>query len=507
MFVLTFSAVLSAQISEVLFEKTYAPTYRCGCKGLVETYDHGFLIVGWETLGDGNVFASVVRIDSVGNNVWSKSYGKPWNESNVIRTEATDVVVPPNGNYVISGKGEFKGVVVDGREFPYNNGFIFEIDDNGTLIWEQSYRLEGYTDYRHSCAFHSIDVLPGGGYVAAGFHDVGTSVEDPPRWNGYIVMINDKGEKIREISYESGDEPSLDWFNRVTATSDGGCIASGFYSNDISVSYISDGLVVKFDENGLEEWHYIYHTGNPCNFWGIAETSDNNFIVAGAEQTTPLESNLLVVRLSANGELIDSLILHNYDHNGALNIVKADDGYVVAGYVYQNQEEPYYSQSYLLKLNSEIDFKWELLVGGSEWEEAWAVIQTSSGGYAFAGVQIQYDDNKTTNFYHYLVKTSGEPGTGVENIQVTPRRFDLFQNYPNPFNPRTTIRYELPQRAHVSLYVFNTLGQQIAELVNKEQEAGIYEIGFDGTGLSSGIYFYRIESEIFSETKRFVLIK
>ena len=139
--ILTLKLELSAQIPEVLFEKTYASTYRCGSKGLVETYDQGFLIVGWETLGDGNVFASVVRIDSVGNKVWSSSYGKPWGESNLIRAEARDVVRTPNGNYVISGEGEFEGVVVNGREFPFKNGFIFEIDDCGILIWEQSYRL------------------------------------------------------------------------------------------------------------------------------------------------------------------------------------------------------------------------------------------------------------------------------------------------------------------------------------------------------------------------------
>ena len=74
-----------------------------------------------------------------------------------------------------------------------------------------------------------------------------------------------------------------------------------------------------------------------------------------------------------------------------------------------------------------------------------------------------------------------------------PSEFILAQNYPNPFNPSTTIRYGLPNRSHVTLTIFNTLGQQVAQLVNTDMTAGYYEVKFDGGGLSSGVYFYRIQ--------------
>lgn len=489
MLVLRLSAGLSAQIPEVLFEKSYSPTYSCRSQSLVEADDNGFLLVGWETLGDGNVFASVVRTDSAGNEVWSKAYGNPWGEDNKIRTSALDVVRSPNGNYVISGEGEFEGVVVDGRELPYNNGYIFEIDDNGVLIWEQSYRLEGDEDYRNYCDLYAIDAIPDGGYVAAGQHAVGTSTEDPPRWNGYLVIINENGEKIREISYESGDEPSLEWFDDVKATSDGGFIVSGFYSDDITVGYVSDGLVVKFDKNGLEEWHYVYNTEKISRFRGIVETSDTNFVAVGAEQISPLESNLLIYKLSADGELIDSLLLHNYDHNGALDLVEADNGYLATGYVYQNEEEPYYSQAYLLKLNSKLAFEWELLVGGSEWEEAWAVIQTSDGGYAFAGIQIRYGD--PTTYHHYLVKVSRKPGTGVEEVLI-PVSTNLYQNYPNPFNPVTTIAYQIAEPCFVKLSIYDISGRLVETLVDENKSTGVYTVKWDAFNIVSGVYFYKI---------------
>ncbi len=73
-----------------------------------------------------------------------------------------------------------------------------------------------------------------------------------------------------------------------------------------------------------------------------------------------------------------------------------------------------------------------------------------------------------------------------------PKETVLFQNYPNPFNPTTTIRFGLPEKAHVNLSVFNMLGQQVALLVEDDREAGYHEVRLDGTGLASGVYFYRI---------------
>jgi hypothetical protein len=78
---------------------------------------------------------------------------------------------------------------------------------------------------------------------------------------------------------------------------------------------------------------------------------------------------------------------------------------------------------------------------------------------------------------------------------------------PNPFNPSTTIRYDLPDRAQVTLTIFNTLGQQVATVVQGEQEAGYHEVKFDGSGLSSGVYFCRLKAGNSVETKRLVLMK
>ncbi|MDZ7265378.1 MAG: S8 family serine peptidase, partial [candidate division KSB1 bacterium] len=83
----------------------------------------------------------------------------------------------------------------------------------------------------------------------------------------------------------------------------------------------------------------------------------------------------------------------------------------------------------------------------------------------------------------------------------------LLQNYPNPFNPSTTIAFELPKREQVTLKVFDLLGREVITLINEEKEAGYYQMLFTGTGLASGVYFYRLQAGGFLQTKKMLLIR
>jgi methionine-rich copper-binding protein CopC len=88
-----------------------------------------------------------------------------------------------------------------------------------------------------------------------------------------------------------------------------------------------------------------------------------------------------------------------------------------------------------------------------------------------------------------------------------PTVFSLGQNYPNPYNPTTTIAYDVPAASHVTLSVFNVLGQEVATLVDMDKEAGSYTVEFDGSAVSSGVYFYRISADNFAQTRKMVLVK
>ncbi len=96
---------------------------------------------------------------------------------------------------------------------------------------------------------------------------------------------------------------------------------------------------------------------------------------------------------------------------------------------------------------------------------------------------------------------------GVTSNTTDVKEYALAQNFPNPFNPSTKIAFSLPKQGNVTLKVYNMLGKEIATLVNEVRSIGNYEINFDGANLSSGVYFYKLEAEGFSEVKRMMLIK
>jgi D-alanyl-D-alanine carboxypeptidase len=143
--------------------------------------------------------------------------------------------------------------------------------------------------------------------------------------------------------------------------------------------------------------------------------------------------------------------------------------------------------------------------GGSIGYMSWIAFFPSSG----ASVAVLLNEwNSTSHLDQTLLALSQFlPTTDVENIASAPREYVLLQNYPNPMNPSTTISYALPRRSNVILTVFNTLGQQVAMLVNGEMEAGNHDVTFDATRLASGMYLYRLQAGEFVGTKKLILLR
>ncbi|MCU0372053.1 MAG: T9SS type A sorting domain-containing protein, partial [Ignavibacteria bacterium] len=101
-----------------------------------------------------------------------------------------------------------------------------------------------------------------------------------------------------------------------------------------------------------------------------------------------------------------------------------------------------------------------------------------------------------------------QTGTGTGNTAGTlPSKFDLSQNYPNPFNPVTKINYAVPVKGFVTIKIYNILGKEVASLVSDTKEPGYYSVDFNASTLSSGVYYYKLESGTFSDVKKMMLIK
>ncbi|HMN17464.1 MAG TPA: T9SS type A sorting domain-containing protein [Ignavibacteriaceae bacterium] len=122
------------------------------------------------------------------------------------------------------------------------------------------------------------------------------------------------------------------------------------------------------------------------------------------------------------------------------------------------------------------------------------------------------DENLAAGKYLYRLKQIDLDGTFeysniIEAEVLSPSEFILEQNYPNPFNPNTRIQYAIGSKQFVSLKIFNSLGEEVASLVNEEKSAGFYKIDFNASHLSSGIYYYKIIAGDFVQTRKMILIK
>ena len=129
--------------------------------------------------------------------------------------------------------------------------------------------------------------------------------------------------------------------------------------------------------------------------------------------------------------------------------------------------------------------------------------ETRSSNVSISYTSSGAPNNATANFS--LDQTATDVAEGVAGSQ--PASFELAQNYPNPFNPSTTIRYTLAFAGPVSLKVYNLLGQEIATLAQGYQNAGFYQVEFNGKGIASGIYFYRLHSQSTDLTRKMILLQ
>ncbi|MBK8549932.1 MAG: T9SS type A sorting domain-containing protein [Ignavibacteria bacterium] len=120
---------------------------------------------------------------------------------------------------------------------------------------------------------------------------------------------------------------------------------------------------------------------------------------------------------------------------------------------------------------------------------------------AYVGTFIQEITTSATHF----VDTNTISISQISGL--VPDEYKIFQNYPNPFNPATVIRYSIVENGFTSLKIYNSIGKEVETLVNQKQNAGTYEFKWDASKYSSGIYFYRLQSQDYIETKKMMLLK
>ena len=331
--------------------------------------------------------------------------------------------------------------------------------------------------------------------------------------NWKVTYTYDSNGKMTSYLREDWDGTNWEYYFRRTYTYDSnGNMTLYLYENQYGTDY---RRTYTYDSNGnrtsslREDWN----EGNPLNSahwensWQYFYTYDSNGIrtsylredwdgtswVISYRATDAYDSNgnrILLIIEDWNGAnwVISSRTTYTYDSNGNTTF-----------YLYEEWDGANWLNSwrYTYTYDSNGNMTFSLY---EEWDAVnWGL---GNGGLSFID---SFGNNYT--IYGGEIKLFYKTITEVKDNEFGISDFSLSQNYPNPFNPSTTISYSIPQSSLVQLSVYDILGGKAAVLVNKEQASGNYKIEFNASFLTSGIYFYRLQSAGFTETKKLILLR
>ena len=234
------------------------------------------------------------------------------------------------------------------------------------------------------------------------------------------------------------------------------------------------GVILKTTNKGVN-WSEFY-TPNGIEIWAIDMSSGGSGFAAGGNG-----GNSYIYMTTNTG------VTWNLVYSGTQGRIRGLD---------------FYSQVFAVGLNGTI-------LKGSGDGTIWSAQNSGVNNtlYAVSVLESNHDIAYVAGDNGTMLKTNNG-GIGIQNISSEiPDKYSLSQNYPNPFNPSTKIRFAIPKNELVTLKIYDLLGREAAILVNEKLQPGTYETTFDGSSLTSGVYFYRLNAGDFKETKKMILIK
>ncbi|HLG31645.1 MAG TPA: T9SS type A sorting domain-containing protein [Ignavibacteriaceae bacterium] len=569
-FVLLLTSKSSAQ--EILWTKTFGGTGDDGAESIVLTSSGEIVIAGFKS-SNNLKDVLIMKTDASGNELWNRTYNLGLNDWGRSMKQTQD------GGFIIAGMTEVNSQTFD--------PFLIKTDSEGMMQWYQQYDYGFGDDDRGHAVWQTSD----GGYIIAGqtwlIHGAFGN------YDMYIIKTDMNGnvqwKKVFYRENEGGDVALA-----VQQLSDGGYIIGGFTQSSSWASYI-----IRTDNLGNALWSNIYPGSWQSECYDIQATPDGGFILTGTESSFQTDTDLLIIKLNPNGNLIWKKIYGTVDAEQGEYIQQLQDGgYIIAG---MSSHGAGGYDMYVVRTNGAGESLWSKTIGGSGDDRAFSVATAQDGshlvtGWAWSygqgmgdvylvklqdsvvpvelisfkaetagadvilnwstaseinnlGFEIQRkrsgggnqqsewiligfvdgsgttsetksynftDNNLNPGSYSYRLKQIDFDGTFeyLNEIEVevfVPIEFSLEQNFPNPFNPSTIIRYSVPDIGESSslvvLKIYNVLGNEIATLANEEKAAGQYEVEFNAGDFTSGTYFYRLQTGVFTETKKMLLIR
>ncbi len=397
---------------------------------------------------------------------------------------------PPNSmvsprKVITDGNG---GVIVTGTSMAGLYDILtVKYSFDGTLEWSKRYS----TDLNYHDIPNSMAIDGDGNIYITGYTGITYITSDK-----LVLKYSSRGDLvwIRKDTLR-GEQQGLQVINNE-ALDEIYILSKNYYRDSVS----GDATVECFDRQGNSKWSsalpYAYEPR------AILDETDNRLYSYGFKDTAGYI--LRVLNLNMQGRVIWS---KNYNAGLAI-IYTADiaiDDYHNIYLVSNSHTGGNGVDCYTTKFNSNGDELWVTSMGTSGLENKYSnnICLDNDNNIIVSGSYSLI----TPFFIEAIFTAKYSQGILPRFSSEIPENFTLKQNYPNPFNPSTQIKYDLPLDANVKITVFDMLGKEIAVLVNEHKAAGSYDVSFDASQLSSGMYFYRIQAGSFTDVKKMMLIR
>lgn len=447
---------------------------------------------------------------------WSKTYGKPF-----LLDLSYTICNTGSGYYYVGGYEISSG------------GYLLKINEYGDTTWSKF--------IPQILFINTIITLQDKGCIIAGDSDSLTIMRLDS--NSNIIWSKDYQQNFNIIRIKD-----------IKKTLDEKYIACGYRFHE------DDGILLKFDEDGNLYWKKIYPASFVKTFLSIEITPDNGYITTGTVIDYDTSKTLLL-RFDSTGGIIweKQYKISNQPAYGNY-IKKINSGYIIAGGTYDtlNTLE---NRVYFMRVDTAGNLKYEKVIPYFKYDEFYASLYLNENKFIFSSFTSGPGSFDTASYsrviitdslgnilvsrnfygdYYYgynaitkannsdiiLAGSAKIPGSGEDilvcrvdsllqgppigikkNVSDVPSVFVLYQNFPNPFNPSTIINYELPIAGYVKLSVYDILGRELTVLVNEKQSAGKYSIEWNAGNYPSGVYFYTLQTNKFSDTRKMILLK
>ena len=462
-------------LAQITFERTYGRVNYDVGNSVEQTSDRGYIVAGMAfTRETWSYDVYLIKTDSLGDTLWTRTYDGHWGWS---------VQQTSDGGYVVAGDTYSSGTgTID--------FYLVKTDSLGDTLWTRTYSGTSYDQGL------SVQQTSDGGYIIAGFMlSFGAGLEDV-----YLVRTDSLGDTLWTRTYGGSDR---DVGRSVLQTLDGGYIIVGertFAPWDSTNVYL-----IKVDSLGGSIWERTYGGLDNDGGFSVQQTQDHGYIVAGYTYSMGLgDPDAYLIRTNSQGIAIWERTYGGLDGDRAYSVDRTSDGgYVMVGDTWSFGAGR--SDVYLVKTDSLGDTLWTRTFGGIEHDYGRTVRQTLDGGYIIVGTTRSFGNSHEV----YLIKTDENGLIGILEETGRPKMeiAKLLQNQPNPFHGTTVISYSLPGSAQVTLQVFDITGRLVETLVNKAQEHGSYQVQWNSKDNPSGIYFCRLQTGDFTDTKKMTLLR